>query len=1029
MINNTIRHTRLILALVVALSFVLPTHAERGNYTVGSGSGITHEAPVNNTYRYSFTEIIYRSNEINARAGWMESISFKYAYDVIMTEKDDVSIYLANTEVSSFESTHDWQLDELQLVYTGTLNCHNGWNTFQFDTVFFYTGGNLLVVIDDNSDSYDGEAFKFYFSNSAGNTVLRAESDETNWSIDEENPIGLHDGHLSGTRPDIQLCIDVTCNTYNHPHIELSDIDPDCPLPVGENYVITSTVTDGTPGYTYYWSGNYSGHTANATIPANGVCTAYALRLVVFDAMGCTDTAWRTFASIDIEPPQFQHPEITTTGATPTGEHCTYTLPDLKTILGPYDNCDIDTIFQTPPAGDTIWCDTNAVLTVRDRCGKQSQHTVRVTVPEGITAHIDHINAVCNLISFGTIWVYDINGGTPGYSIQWQKAEADSLHTLEITNDTIYNCPTGRYWATITDANGCWVKLYDSIWADYDIHTDIEPFDVLCHQSPTGYILTDNVHGGQAPYSYSWSNGCTDSNAYNLMPGNYTLRITDQTGCWLDTTVTVGDKDELLLDTLGDITHILCHGYHTGALAVTAEGGVAPYRFTIPTDTNTTGTFQNMPANTYYVQVIDALGCKDTLEIKINEPEGLNMYFNIHDLLCHNDNSGAIEVALEGATRPYTYSWSTGATTTTITGLAAGTYSLHVNDGNGCIYDTTVTVNQPDPFNVSVSGDPEICNGDNVTLTATATGGTEPYTFVWNGTLTAESQNVSPTSTTTYHIIGTDDNGCADTTQTTVTVKEPSSSTDKQTACDRYTWPLNGEEYTASTDTVQFIFHGGNSVGCDSTVTLNLTIFYSSIIVDTVLPVCINQLPLRVGNEVYSEPGVYHTTLTSAGGCDSTLTFTLVIRDTNIVYVTDSIAENRLPWFYRDRVYPTPTDNDIFVLQNHWGCDSTIYYTLKVGWACSEFLQFPSVITANGDGINDVFYIYGLLEEDCWPENRLVIYNQWGSVVYKVENIYEESEFWDPAADRIPAGTYFFVFRGQGFKGKTERRGSVEVLR
>jgi len=1008
---------------------VFDTKAERGNYTIGYGTGTTYEAPVNNTYRYSFTEIIYRASEINSRPGWIESISFKYAYDVIMTEKPDVTIYLANTTKEVFESAHDWQIEDLTMVYRGTLNCHEGWNTFEFDTSFLYTGNNLLVVVDDNSGSYDGQSYKFYFSNSTGNTVIRTESDGTHWTVEGENAVTGRTGTLSGARPNVQFCIDVTCSFLNMPHVEIDDVDADCPLAVGENYVVTSTVTEGTPGYSYYWTGDYEGNSAYAMIPSNGVCTAYGLRLVVIDAMGCTDTAWSTFVTVDVEAPHFNHLEIFTADAIPIGEHCLYKLPDLAALLGPEDNCDIDTIYQEPPAGDTIWCDTNAVLTVRDRCGNESQRTVRVTVPYGLTARLDHINALCNRTTLGTISVHDIDGGTPTYTIQWQMADGDTLRTLATTAATIENCEMGSYWVTVTDANGCWIRLHDSVWADYDIRTEIYPHDIRCYGTPTGYILTDNVEGGLAPYRYSWSNGGRDSNAYNLMPGEYTLTITDQNGCWLDTTVTIGDREELVMDTVGDIVHILCHGYHSGAFAVTAVGGVRPYSYTVLSDTNDSGMFGNLYAGDYYVIVTDSLGCTDTLEIEITEPEGLEWVFDITELTCYNDNSGAVEVRLSGATIPYSYRWNTGEVSTTLTNLAAGDYSLHVSDGNGCEYDSTIYVAQPDPFRISVTDNLYICNGETVTLSASASGGTAPYTFVWEGDVVDEDYSVTPQKTTTYHIVGTDDNGCADTTETTVTVKEPTWSVDEERACDRYTWPLNGVTYTESTNTEQVVYTGGNSVGCDSTVTLHLEIYPSTIIVDTVLPVCINRLPLRVGENEYSEPGTYHTMLSTTEGCDSALTFTLVIRDTNVAYDSDSIAENRLPWTYSNRIYPTPIENDIFVLPNRWGCDSTIHYTLFVYWECSEFLQFPSVVTANGDGINDIFYIYGLLEEDCWPENRLTVYNQWGTIVFKAENMYSESDFWDPAASRTPAGTYFYVFRGQGFKGKTQRRGSVEVLR
>lgn len=94
----------------------------------------------------------------------------------------------------------------------------------------------------------------------------------------------------------------------------------------------------------------------------------------------------------------------------------------------------------------------------------------------------------------------------------------------------------------------------------------------------------------------------------------------------------------------------------------------------------------------------------------------------------------------------------------------------------------------------------------------------------------------------------------------------------------------------------------------------------------------------------------------------------------------------------------------------------------------NDFLQFPNVITANGDGINDKFIIKNLVTGMGYPYNSLAIYNRWGKRVFFKENITSEDDFWDPAADNIPAGTYYWRFSGKGYLGDIERNGTVEVL-
>ncbi|MBQ4377250.1 MAG: gliding motility-associated C-terminal domain-containing protein [Bacteroidales bacterium] len=95
----------------------------------------------------------------------------------------------------------------------------------------------------------------------------------------------------------------------------------------------------------------------------------------------------------------------------------------------------------------------------------------------------------------------------------------------------------------------------------------------------------------------------------------------------------------------------------------------------------------------------------------------------------------------------------------------------------------------------------------------------------------------------------------------------------------------------------------------------------------------------------------------------------------------------------------------------------------------NDFLQFPNLITANGDGNNDRFVIKNLVGGLGYPNNRLDIYNRWGGRVFHAENIDSDDDFWDPAEGGYPSGTYFWYFYARGFMGVIERRGVVEVVR
>lgn len=95
----------------------------------------------------------------------------------------------------------------------------------------------------------------------------------------------------------------------------------------------------------------------------------------------------------------------------------------------------------------------------------------------------------------------------------------------------------------------------------------------------------------------------------------------------------------------------------------------------------------------------------------------------------------------------------------------------------------------------------------------------------------------------------------------------------------------------------------------------------------------------------------------------------------------------------------------------------------------NDMLKFPSVVTPNGDGVNDIFVIENLVEGLAYPINSLDIYDKWGSRVFHATNISQKDQFWDPAKNNTPAGSYFYRFSGKGYKGNIEHNGVIEVVK
>ena len=141
----------------------------------GTGSNQNY-IPVGNYYNYAYTQQILTAEEINA-IGTISSISFEYAYSSAMTSKNNVRIYMVNTDKSEFASTSDWITEGLQLVYEGSLNCTQGWNEFALNTPFAYAGGNLAIVVEDNSGAYNGSSYTFKTTTTTTYSALTWQAD------------------------------------------------------------------------------------------------------------------------------------------------------------------------------------------------------------------------------------------------------------------------------------------------------------------------------------------------------------------------------------------------------------------------------------------------------------------------------------------------------------------------------------------------------------------------------------------------------------------------------------------------------------------------------------------------------------------------------------------------------------------------------------------------------------------------------------------------------------------------------------
>ena len=275
-------------------------------------------------------------------------------------------------------------------------------------------------------------------------------------------------------------------------------------------------------------------------------------------------------------------------------------------------------------------------------------------------------------------------------------------------------------------------------------------------------------------------------------------------------------------------TNINCNGTSTGSIVANVTGGSPNYDYVWTNGSSTlntaslSNTISSLTAGYYKVVVTDNTGLKDSADVTLTQPTLMVASVAIDsNVSCNAFSDGGATASATGGTPPYTYAWDNTATTASITGITAGTYSVIVTDANGCTASSSTTITQPALLVVSSVVDSNAsCYGfSNGGATTSAFGGTAPYTYAWSNSATTAS--ITGVTAGTYTVTITDANGCTNSSSATITEPELSASTDTVVATSSYEW-VNGTTYTETTYGPTYTYTNIN--GCDSVVTLDLTI-------------------------------------------------------------------------------------------------------------------------------------------------------------------------------------------------------------
>jgi hypothetical protein len=395
-------------------------------------------------------------------------------------------------------------------------------------------------------------------------------------------------------------------------------------------------------------------------------------------------------------------------------------------------------------------------------CGDAYSNPVQVMVLSALdTASTSITDVACNGGSAGAITISP-SGGLAPYNYAWSNGAS----TANLSGLT-----AGTYTVTITDDFGCAsLSLAFVVSQPNILATSVSTVsNVSCNGGNDGAISVASS-GGVASYNYNWSNGSTSSSLTGLTAGTYTVTTTDANGCTSALSQSVTQPSGLTA-IISSSSNLSCNGGNDGSVVASAAGGTATYGYAWNTGGSGT-TITSLTAGTYSVTVTDANGCTDAISQTLTQPTSLSVSLAGTNISCNAGNDGSVTSSSSGGTAAYTYAWSNGSSTSSITALTAGNYSITVSDANGCTTTATQALTQPTALTVSISSSSNIScsSGNNGTITAAGTGGTATYSYLWSNSYSGAT--VSGLTAGNYTVTITDANGC--TASSSQALTEPS---------------------------------------------------------------------------------------------------------------------------------------------------------------------------------------------------------------------------------------------------------------
>ncbi|WP_460956908.1 hypothetical protein, partial [Spirosoma litoris] len=328
-------------------------------------------------------------------------------------------------------------------------------------------------------------------------------------------------------------------------------------------------------------------------------------------------------------------------------------------------------------------------VTVTDSKGCTGQKVVTISSTNAPAIVAQAVPTSCGLAN-GSASV-QVTSGSGNYTYQWTT----STGTVVGSSASVANLAAGTYMVNVVDANGCNSMTSVVVGTSTPLVVVATPQNAVCGQANGS--ISAQVSGGSPSYTYQWRTAsgvvATSQNLTNAAPGSYSVVITDATGCTALATANISNVVGPQVS--GVPTNVKCYGTQTGSVVLTVSGDTPPIGY-VWSNGSTSKDLTNVGAGVYTVTARDANGCMAIQSFTISQPTEIAAIFQPTYPTCTSLTGGSISlVSISGGTAPYSYTWSTGATTASISNLSGGIYTLTIQDGNGCMASPVAVLPTP----------------------------------------------------------------------------------------------------------------------------------------------------------------------------------------------------------------------------------------------------------------------------------------------------------------------------------------------